>query len=282
MGRIGMIVFLLVLSLGCHPAPTPSSNSSPEIPALATSFDPAATGDIEGHVTWQGALPDVADLIVNVPGFPTRNEPNPNKPSIAQTGAIANSLVFLREVDLSKARHWDHLPVRVKATADKLVSEQGDKTARIGIVRQGASVSFENTRDAFTSITARGESFFSLPFTKPTANQRSLATPGMVELSTTFKDYWHRAHLFVSPHPYVALTDEKGHFRMPQVPTGAYEIVCLLPSWHIIRKETDPERRCISSIVFAEPISVSQDITVIAGQTTMTRISLKDSPFPTK
>ena len=48
---------------------------------------------------------------------------------------------------------------------------------------------------------------------------------------------WERAWIYVSPHPYVAVTADGGHFQIQHVPAGHYEI----RAWHEGWKDLGPD-----------------------------------------
>ena len=48
---------------------------------------------------------------------------------------------------------------------------------------------------------------------------------------------WMRAWIYVSPHPYVALTDDKGFFHILNVPAGRYTVRAWHEGWKEKRRD---------------------------------------------
>jgi hypothetical protein len=57
--------------------------------------------------------------------------------------------------------------------------------------------------------------------------RRPLVNAGFYKINCD-RHLWERAWTYVSDHPYVALTDEKGEFKISEVPPGSYA----LRAWH--------------------------------------------------
>ncbi|MFO0967758.1 MAG: hypothetical protein U0793_19525 [Gemmataceae bacterium] len=259
----GRFVVVAVLLSGCAPAPEAMKASA--VVELGAAFEPSGTGTIEGTVTWTGDLPRVEPLILNIPGSPTRTERNPNEPCIdPKTRLVTGALVFLDSVDPARSHPWDLASVRVVQADGELMVYQGENPTSIGVVRQGAEVTWESREDDVISLRARGASFFTIPFLKPGAVHRPLLKEGHVELGSGCGLYWLRGHLFVSAHPYVCLTDKNGRFTLDRVPAGVYRVHCWLPNWEIERLERDPESRETARLQFKAGFESVRPVNVTA------------------
>src|SRR5262249_48652253 len=140
---------------------------------------------------------------------------------------VVGAVVFLRGVDPRQSRPWDLPPVVVEMCDFNYRVRQGTAVTRAGFVRRGAAGAFVSRPDVFPSLRARGDAFFTLAFLDPgQTQQRVFDRDGVVELSSAAGYFWARAHLFVTEHPYFALTDSTGRFTLPRVPPGEYELVC--------------------------------------------------------
>lgn len=65
----------------------------------------------------------------------------------------------------------------------------------------------------------------------PIQNQkvpRTIREPGLMTVGCDAGHIWMTAYIAAFPHPYFAVTDEKGAFRIDQIPPGAYR----LRAWH--------------------------------------------------
>ncbi|HYV36382.1 MAG TPA: carboxypeptidase-like regulatory domain-containing protein [Gemmataceae bacterium] len=192
---------------------------------------------------------------------------NPNAPVIdVESRGVAGAVIFLRKVDPSRARPWDHPPVSVEHADRRLYVVQGDNKTNVGIVHQGDKISMVSREKIYNSLHADGAAFFTFPF--PDADKpltRALTNPGFVELSSAAGFYWMRAYLFVSEHPYVTRTDAKGNFELAQVPPGKYQIVCWLPNWNKKSQDRDPESSLVTRMFFQSPLEVERDVVVDAN-----------------
>lgn len=274
-GKGWSLVFLCLTPLGCEnspPAPAPAVAAPVAIGAL---FDPSTAGSVQGRVLWEGELPVVAPFITRphpLAGLGLRERlvrDNPNAPQIDPASrGVAGAVVFLRGVDAARARPWDHPSVTLELNDRRLFVRQGERETRAGIVRRGDPVSIVSRDRYFHSVHTDGAAYFSLTF--PDADQplsRTLDRAGVVEWSSNCGYYWLRGYTFVADHPYYALTDAHGQFRLPQVPPGEYEIVCWLPNWHIARRDLDPDMAIPWRVYFGPPLEQARPVAVKQNST---------------
>jgi hypothetical protein len=260
-GLRNLLVFTILLS-GCGTEPTefvPTGEA--EKPPTPSSFDPAHTGRATGRLTWIGRLPDVTPISYAVPktdgpGYDTRTTPNPNRIQISgTTQAIAEAVVFLRQINPALARPWDLPPVSVEIGDEQITVTQGTYKGRVGFVRRGEGVKVMSIEPIFHILRGRGDAFFSLVFPSPNDPvTRTLNHSGRVELSSGAGLAWMRADLFVSDHPYYTRTDVNGRFNFDQVPEGQAELVVWLPNWEAGSPIREPESSIITRQTYAPPI----------------------------
>ncbi len=81
--------------------------------------------------------------------------------------------------------------------------------------------------------------------------------PGIITLSCEAGHPWMNAHIFVADHPYVAVTDEKGGFVIPDVPVGKYRI----KMWHegVTMKKNN---KALQRYDYEDPYEITQDVVV--------------------
>lgn len=183
----------------------------------------------------------------------------------AGTRGVANAVVFLRGVDLQKARPWDHPRVTIEQRWQHLRVLQGDDVSHLGFVQRGQTVDLISRDPFYHSLHADGAAFFTLTF--PDAGQvrrRRLDNAGLVELSSAAGYFWMRAYLFVDDHPYYTRTDSQGQFRLKQVPPGRHQVVCWLPSWKEAGHSRDPETGLITRMTFGPPAEHSKELALDA------------------
>ena len=148
---------------GCADAPTPPSLSVPELAPMGEGFDAARSGTIAGKVAWRGDVPvvpsfrSVAEPFAPVTPLhlaqpPVREYANPNAPQ------LASAVVFLRGVDPSRSRPWDHPPTRVEIHKQRFaIAQRGERL--VGFVRAGEEVKIVSRDSLFHSVQGRGAAF---------------------------------------------------------------------------------------------------------------------------
>jgi len=277
--RLGgsLTVLLLLLSAGCDDTPTFSRDEKKDasLPWVAMRFDEESTGTVVGRVTWAGDVPQVKPFRAPVSPATERiseqdqDWPNPLVPVVdPKTRGLAEVVVELRGVELSRARQWDHAPVRVEMSDCQFRVRQDDRVGRTGFVRTGDAIEMTSRQAEFDIVQARGVAFFSLAFPdRGPVRSRRLAQRGLVEIVSGAGHFWMRAHLFVSDHPYLTATDRDGRFTLPQVPPGDYQLVCWHPNWQPGDYERDVGTLRYARMSCRPAVEVVQPIRVEAGKT---------------
>lgn len=278
-----MLVVIALTCAGCGAEP-PAAARAPEQPPPVESpalFDVTDCGTITGLIAWNGPVPDVKPATRAVPRADGTGHDNlpvalANAPRIDTfTRGMAGAVVYLREVNPSRARQWDLPPVEVAFENDQLLVKQGDRVGRTGFVRRGEAVSFRSREARFHSLRARGAAFFALPFPDPDAPlARTFDTCGRVELTSAAGSYWQAADLFVCDHPYYTVTDADGRYRFTHVPAGNYDLVAWHPNWEYTGTERSPETTLPVRLLFKPPLQSSRRALVERGRTTLATLSL--------
>jgi hypothetical protein len=261
------LIAIIVVSFGCQPPPSPPKDAPPA--PLAARFNPKETGSIRGRVVWSGRDPNIEPIKLPFPSPDFGGEqPNPNAPTIdPPSQGMADVLVFLRAVSLDHSRPWPHDPATVAFEKGRLEIRQGPRKSRLGIVRRGEEIACVAYEKRNHILEARGASVFSLPLLLPeTITRRKLTRTGILELSSGSALYWLRGYLWISEHPYAAITNATGEFELTEVLADKYEVVCWAPNWHIKRRERHPEFGEIERLIFAPAAEQSAQVTVAAGE----------------
>lgn len=280
---------LLAAVAGCMDATAPPARLPATGPAaeLAQNFDAAATGTLEGRIVWQGPTPTVAEFEVHPdldshPNLPKRGmRPNPHAPRVnAQNHGVDQAAVFLRHVELRRSRPWDHEAAVVEHSDWQLSVVQGSVKSSIGFVRRGEAFQTVNRQKLLHILLGDGAAFFSMPLPDPdVVSTRTLAKNGHVELSSGTDCFWMRAHLFVVDHPYGTRSDGDGHFVLPGVPAGKYQVVCWLPNWNITLRERNGESGLMGRIRYCAALEKEADVTVSAGKTSHVDFAVAERDF---
>jgi hypothetical protein len=238
---------------------------------IGQRFDKAATGTIRGQVLWQGTLAHVSPLEyrprLESPVSEREYYPNPHAPMVDPVSlGLGNAVVFLRQVELSHSKPWDHAGVFVVLSGKKLRLEQGTERIGVAFARRGEPLTMKSGDEALYILRGGGASFFSLTFAEPhRPRQRFLEKTGLVELSSAAGHFWQHAYVFVDDHPYYTRTDPQGRFCMDQVPPGEYQVVCWVPNWSVPGHERDPETGVIRTVRFGQPLELAEAVNVLPG-----------------
>ena len=105
----------------------------------------------------------------------------------------------------------------------------------IMIVPQGGTLKIESSDPVLHTVQMFGSATNNIPF--PFQNQFipvTLQQNGVVELKCNAGHVWMNANLLVVKHPYYAVTDEHGEFKLADVPAGEYEIAAWHEGWQIL------------------------------------------------
>jgi hypothetical protein len=269
-----LLPLLGFLCVGCGTeSPASDVAPAPEGARLATAFDATNTGGVSGRVTWAGPIPEPPPFLYCVPrpdgtGLAYLKAENPNRPQVdAKSKAIAGAVVFLRGIDPSRSRPWDLPPVGVEMSAGKITVVQGERRGRVGFVRHGEKFSATAAEPVFHILRGRGDAYFSMTLPEHGASvTRALPVAGRVELSSGTGLYWARADLFVADHPYFAVTDAEGRFKLEHVPTGPVEVVVWVPSWETASQGRNPDTTAISTMTYRPAIERGRKLAVEVGR----------------
>jgi hypothetical protein len=87
----------------------------------------------------------------------------------------------------------------------------------------------------------------------------AMVKPGMITLACDAGHPWMSAFIYVTTHPYVALTDSNGEFVIKDVPPGTYT----LKMWHEGVNLKDINRK-LQIYNYEEPYELTQQVTVAA------------------
>jgi hypothetical protein len=234
-------------------------------------------GTISGTVKWSGPMPHLVSVVINKD--PQVCDPESHKTRdlerliVGSQGGVANTVVFLKNISSGKA--FDLPPDR------RFLDQRHCRyEPHILLVPEGAALQMKSSDATLHTIHMDGAATYNLPF--PFPNQviaRNLNTPGLVNLKCNGGHVWMNAEMFVAPHPYYTVTDEKGEFQLTDVPPGEYVIVAWHEGWKVLRREAAydvlTERR-ITRPIFSEPRTSEKTVTVSANETTVVNFGISE------
>jgi hypothetical protein len=180
-------------------------------------------GTVAGRVVFAGPIPELSPLIItkdqDVCG--TAAPPQMLLVSMAHRG-VKNTVIALEGIDRGKA-----------ATAPQPTLDNRSCTMfpRVQGVMLGTEMIIQNSDPFLHTTRGRLPDFkqaFNMVFPKGTLpKEQKIRLPGVI--TVTCDTHAHmRAYILSFDHPYFAVTDEDGRFRIDQVPPGSYT----LQAWH--------------------------------------------------
>jgi hypothetical protein len=223
-------------------------------------------GTISGTVKWTG--PAIKPPSVPITKNPEVCDPEGTKNRdlerlvVGPEGGVANTVVYLKNISQGKAMD---LPMS-RRTLDQ-------KSCRylphISVVPLQGEFAIKSSDPVLHTVQMMGASSINLPF--PFQNQyirRTLDTPGVIDLKCNAGHTWMNGIILVVRHPYVAVTDEHGAFRLTDVPPGDYEIAAWHEGWKVVRETQTLDvgtQQMTKRLFFSEPFTIEKKVEVRPG-----------------
>ncbi len=234
-------------------------------------------GTITGSVKWSGPLPKIPTLAINKD--PEICDPQAQKKRdlerlvVGSNGGVANTVVFLKDVTRGKAMD---LPEGRQFLNQKTCRYE----PHILLVPDNGTLQLKSSDPILHTVHMSGASDYNLPF--PFANQtvsRTMNREGLVNLRCNAGHVWMNAEMLVVSHPYYAVTDEDGNFKLNNVPPGEYEIEAWHEGWKVtgqgalydVMTQTRVQRP-----IFSDPVEWTKKVTVPANGNVDVRFILSD------
>src|SRR6202051_4530319 len=211
-------------------------------------------GTIEGTVKWSGAVPHLAEFLINKDQKIC--DPNSKKTIdlerliVGPNGGVANTVVYLKKISAGK-------PLGAPAQRQHLDQGFCRYIPHILLVPEKHELSMQSSDATLHTIHMDGAATYNLPF--PFQNQtvsRDMNTPGLVNLKCNGGPVWMNAEMFVAPHPYYAVTDENGAFQLTNVPPGEYTVVAWHEGWQVLGRQATFDvltEKKVERPVFSDP-----------------------------
>lgn len=234
-------------------------------------------GTITGTVKWSGALPKMTAVLVNkdveVCDPQGQKKRDLERLIVGANGGVANTVVFLKNVSKGKA-------MDLPETRQSLNQRTCRYEPHVLLVPDNGTVHLRSSDPILHTVHMSGASDYNLPF--PFANQtitRTMNREGLVDLRCNAGHVWMNAEMMVVSHPYYAVTDEDGNFRLTNVPPGEYQIEAWHEGWKVVGQGTlyDVMTQVrVQRPVFSEPLEWTKKVTVPASGTTTVNFIISD------
>lgn len=236
-------------------------------------------GTISGTVKWSGPQPATLTLPINKD--PEICDPESHKRRdlerlvIGSDGGVANAVVYLKDISSGKA-------MDLPETRRFLDQKHCQYEPHILLVPQNEILQMKSSDPVLHTVHMDGAATFNLPF--PFENRittRNMPNAGLVNLKCNGGHVWMNAELLVVPHPYYAVTDEEGKFKLTGVPPGEYELMAWHEGWDVMRKEGTfdvlTERR-VDRPVFSDPRTWEKKVTVSPSGSAVVNFTISQKP----
>jgi hypothetical protein len=235
-------------------------------------------GAIAGTVTWTGPVPKLTKLPISK--NPDVCDPEGMKMRDLERllinpdgNGVANTVVFLRGVTKGKA--MDLPPNRMQLD---------QKTCRyiphIMIVPEAGTLKIESEDPVLHTVQMFGVATNNIPF--PFQHQFipvTLQRNGVIELKCNAGHVWMNANVLVVKHPYYAVTDDHGSYKLSDVSPGEYEIVAWHEGWQILSeaKVLDVGAQVeVKRPMYSSPVSWTKKVNVKPSQPTVVDFTISE------
>jgi hypothetical protein len=234
-------------------------------------------GTITGTVKWSGPTPKASAVAINKD--PEVCDPQSEKKRdlerlvVGANGGVANTVVFLK--DITKGKAMD-LPEGRQFLNQKTCRYE----PHVLVVPADGTLKLKSSDPVLHTVHMSGASDYNLPF--PFANQtvsRTMNREGLVDLRCNAGHVWMNAEMMVVHHPYYAVTDEDGNFRLTNVPAGEYEIEAWHEGWKVVGQGTVYDVMTqvrVQRPVFSDPVEWTKKVTVSANGTASVNFVISD------
>ncbi len=234
-------------------------------------------GAVSGTVKWFGPVPKAVTVPINkdpqICDPESKGKADLERLVIGPEGGVANTVVYLKNISAGKA--FDLPPAR-----RSLDQKHCRYEPHILLVPAQGQLEMKSSDATLHTIHMDGAASYNLPFPfqdKPVT--RNMNTPGVVNLKCNGGHTWMNGEVMVAPHPYYAVTDESGHFRLSDIPAGQYELVAWHEGWSVLKQETAYDvltEAKVGRAVFSPPKTWEKPVRVSAGATETVNFTISE------
>jgi hypothetical protein len=234
-------------------------------------------GTISGTVKWAGPVPHIPSMTINkdfeVCDPDSEKKRDLERLVIGPDGGIANTVVYLKDITSGKAMD---LPEQRRFLDQKHCRYE----PHIMLVPANGTLEMKSSDAVLHTVHMEGVASYNLPFPfQNRVNTRTMPTAGLVNVRCNGGHTWMNAEIFVVPHPYYAVTDINGNFRLTDVPPGTYQLVAWHEGWGVLREESAfdvlTERR-VERPIFSEPKSWQKKVAVRAEDQSVVNFTISE------
>ncbi len=179
-------------------------------------------GKISGVVKFEGEVPEMKKLeITKDQAVCGKVDKFDESIVVGKENALKNTIVYL--MDISEGKDFD-----AKAKKPEIDQKECKFTPHVKIVPVGVRLTMLNNDNVTHNVNIKGVDNKQQTRMIKKLKIKAIKKPqGPVEVKCDIHG-WMRAWIAYVPHPYFAVTDEKGQFSLEDVPAGTYK----LGYWH--------------------------------------------------
>ena len=225
-------------------------------------------GTITGTVKWSGPAPKVPKLPITKDASVCDPELHRvrdlERLEVGADGGVGNTVVFLKDITKGKA-------MDLPDTRQHLDQRNCRYVPHILLIPQGGNLQAKSSDPVLHTVHMTGAASNNIPF--PMQNQAipiNLPRAGVVELKCNAGHVWMNAEILIVKHPYYAVSDEHGFFKLSDVPPGEYEIEAWHEGWQNMSEESVLDVAAqvrVKRPVYSAPETWAKKISVKPGET---------------
>lgn len=227
----GMTLMVLVLA-GCNEkASSPEASIAVETPketaVQAKSIDSSKAGNLKGRISFAGEAAAPKEL--SVKGNPECAALHANgtilsEELLVKDGGLKNAFVYIKE-------GLEGYTFPVPAEPVIVSNEKCVYVPHVAGAQVGQAVNFHNSDSTLHNVHAYAKTNKGFNLGLPFANMKQTKIFTQTEVAVSLKcdvHPWMLGYIAVLPHPFFAVTDEKGVFEIKDLPAGEYTVEV----WH--------------------------------------------------
>jgi hypothetical protein len=234
-------------------------------------------GTITGIVKWTGPVPKIPKMPI------TKNadicDPNSQKTRdlerlvIDSDGGVQNTVVFLKDITRGRALQLPEARAQLDQKSCRYVPH-------IMLVPMSSNLQIKSSDPVLHTVHMSGAADYNVPF--PFQGQyipETMTRAGVVNLKCNAGHIWMNAEVLVVKHPYYAVTDEHGFFKLTDVPPGEYEIEAWHEGWKIISEESVLDVAAQVQVhrpIYSDAVTWAKKVSVRPGQTSTVDFSISE------
>jgi len=220
-------------------------------------------GTISGTIKWSGErpkplfLPISKDLAVCDPQ--KAGSRDLTRIVIDSEGEVENTVIYLKDVTRGK-------PFEPSQQHQVLDQKTCRYIPHVMVVPLNADLGMESSDPILHTVHMIGAADYNLPFPMTdVVVSKPMKRLGLVDVKCNAGHFWMNGVILVVDHPYYAVTDAHGYYRLTGVPPGDYEIVAWHEGWKIDREDQVLDvgtQTKTKRYFFSEPVTWEKKVTV--------------------